>query len=84
MPLSRADARDTGATLLIRGDGALGVETPAHKEGQETGRKERRAGEEQKERRGSEAGQRGRAPGVETPAHKDSAQGRQAKHCAYA
>ena len=30
---SRADARDTGATLLIRGDGALGVETPAHKEG---------------------------------------------------
>ena len=32
MPLSRADARDTGAALLIRGDGALGVETPAHKD----------------------------------------------------
>ena len=27
---SRADARDTGAALLIRGGGALGVETPAH------------------------------------------------------
>ena len=35
--MSRADARDTGAALLIRGDGALGVETPAHKEGQEAG-----------------------------------------------
>ena len=55
--MSRADARDTGAALLIRGDGALGVETPAHKEGQEAGRQERRAGEEQKERRGSEAGE---------------------------
>ena len=27
---SRAYARDTGAALLIRGGGALGVETPAH------------------------------------------------------
>ena len=52
--MSRADARDTGAALLITDDGALGVETPAHKEGQEAGRKERRAGEEQKERRDSE------------------------------
>ena len=47
---SRADARDTGtallirggdgAALLIRGGGALGVETPAHEEGREAvGRK---------------------------------------------
>ena len=48
--MSRADARDTGtvllirggdgAALLIRGGGALGVETPAHEEGREAvGRK---------------------------------------------
>ena len=45
--VSRADARDTGAALLIRGGdgaallirggGALGVETPAHEEGREAG-----------------------------------------------
>ena len=34
---SRADARDTGTALLIRGGGALGVETPAHEEGREAG-----------------------------------------------
>ena len=34
---SRAYARDTGAALLIRGGGALGVETPAHEEGREAG-----------------------------------------------
>ena len=50
MFFSRADARDTGtallirggdgAALLIRGGGALGVETPAHEEGREAvGRK---------------------------------------------
>ena len=47
MFVSRADARDTGtallirggdgAALLIRGGGALGVETPAHEEGREAG-----------------------------------------------
>ena len=30
--MSRPDARDTGAALLITDDGALGVETPAHKD----------------------------------------------------
>ena len=52
--VSRADARDTGtallirggdgAALLIRGGGALGVETPAHEEGREAGWEERWAG----------------------------------------
>ena len=57
--VSRADARDTGtallirggdgAALLIRGGGALGVETPAHEEGREAGGgEERRAGEGRK------------------------------------
>ena len=51
---SRADARDTGtallirggdgAALLIRGGGALGVETPAQEEGREAGWEERWAG----------------------------------------
>ena len=34
---SRADARDTGTALLIRGGRAPGVETPAHEEGREAG-----------------------------------------------
>ena len=41
---SRADARDTGAALLIRGGRAPGVETPAHEEGREAGWEERWAG----------------------------------------
>ena len=52
--MSRADARDTGAALLIRGDGALGVETPAHKEGQEEGG-DKKGGLERSRRKGEAA-----------------------------
>ena len=53
--MSRADARDTGAALLIRGDGALGVETPAHKDGAQE-RRTRTAGEALRLRIGHKGG----------------------------
>ena len=59
MSLSRPDARDTGAALLIRGDGALGVETPAHKDeesAQGRGKRTRTAGEALRLRIGHKGG----------------------------